>query len=59
MTARRKKRRENGVRALFLGSKPHSKGVKRSRAVRVRVLRRRASMARRAGISRDKARRGR
>lgn len=24
--ARRKNRRENGVRAVFLGSKPHSKG---------------------------------
>ncbi len=27
ITARRKNRRENGVRAEFLGSKPHSNGV--------------------------------
>ena len=26
-TARRKKRRENGIRAEFFGSNPHSKGV--------------------------------
>lgn len=28
MTANRKNRREKGVRAEFLGSKPHSKGVR-------------------------------
>ena len=30
-TARRKKRREKGIRAVSLGSKPHSKGVAVSR----------------------------
>lgn len=35
-TARRKNRRENGVRAVFLGSKPHSNGVCVSRVVRWR-----------------------
>jgi hypothetical protein len=33
MTARRKKRRENGIRAEELGSKPHSKGVDFSRFI--------------------------
>lgn len=32
ITARRKKRRENGIRAEFLGSNPHSKGESFSRS---------------------------
>lgn len=56
ITARRKNRRENGRRAEFLGSKPHSNGDDFSRseedraentmaAVRIRVGNRRASIA--------------
>lgn len=35
--ARRKKRIENGIRALWLGSNPHSNGEDFSRSVRVRT----------------------
>lgn len=37
--ASKKNRMENGIRAVLLGSKPHSKGEDFSRSVRDRVLR--------------------
>ncbi len=37
ITARRKNRRENGIRAEFLGSKPHSNGDSFSRSWSVRL----------------------
>lgn len=40
ITAKRKNRMENGSRALFLGSKPHSKGEAFSRSTRDREDRR-------------------
>jgi hypothetical protein len=40
---RRKNRKENGIRALFLGSNPHSKGEVFSRSHKVRVLRAQAA----------------
>ena len=39
ITASRKNRVENGIRAVFLGSKPHSKGVAFSRSFDERALR--------------------
>lgn len=36
---RRKNRNENGIRAVFLGSNPHSNGEDFSRSLRDRVLR--------------------
>ena len=39
ITARRKNRVENGIRAVFLGSNPHSKGVDFSRSFIERALR--------------------
>lgn len=39
ITARRKNRMENGSRALFLGSNPHSKGEDFSRSMWARVAR--------------------
>ena len=39
ITARRKNRIENGSRALFLGSNPHSKGEDFSRSMWARVAR--------------------
>ena len=36
ITASKKNRRENGVRAEFFGSKPHSKGVRVSWVIRWR-----------------------
>ena len=38
ITARRKNRVEKGIRALFLGSKPHSKGEVFSRSILDRAL---------------------
>lgn len=38
ITARRKNRVEKGIRALFLGSKPHSKGEAFSRSLLERAL---------------------
>lgn len=38
ITARRKKRVENGIRAFLLGSNPHSKGVVFSRSLCLRAL---------------------
>lgn len=43
--ARRKKRRENGIRACFLGSNPHSKGEVLSRLGAVRLDKIRAVMS--------------
>ena len=58
--ARRKKRREKGRRALFLGSNPHSKGVNFSRLGGERRERRevRPRMARGKAEARRKERRG-
>lgn len=39
ITARRKKRSENGIRAEFIGSNPHSKGESFSRSWLDRVAR--------------------
>ncbi len=39
MMARRKNRMENGTRALWLGSNPHSNGEDFSRSVNVRIAR--------------------
>jgi len=39
--ANRKNRNENGIRALWLGSNPHSNGEDFSRSFRVRIVRRR------------------
>ena len=50
--AKRKKRRENGRRALFLGSKPHSKGESFSRLGVVRAEIERVKMMRARGIVR-------
>lgn len=57
----RKKRKENGIRALFLGSKPHSKGEVFSRSSEERVLRTQAApkvnKARRREINKARVRR--
>lgn len=54
----KKNRREKGIRALFLGSNPHSNGEDFSRSLRDRVLRAQAAMkvakAKKAAISEDK-----
>jgi len=42
--ARRKNRIEKGIRAVLLGSKPHSKGEDFSRSILDRVLRIQAAM---------------
>jgi hypothetical protein len=39
ITANKKNRKENGIRALRLGSKPHSKGDDFSRSALERILR--------------------
>lgn len=58
MIPSKKNRREKGIRALFLGSKPHSNGEDFSRSLRDRVLRTQAAVkvarARRAAISVDR-----
>lgn len=49
ITARRKNRREKGIRAEFLGSKPHSKGLDFSRSAEERRERLQAIMKTREG----------
>ena len=49
ITARRKKRVENGIRALFFGLKPHSKGDVFSRSITDRALRMKATNIIRGG----------
>lgn len=39
----KKNRRENGIRALFLGSKPHSNGEVFSRSLNVRIFKNHAA----------------
>ena len=55
MIAKRKKRRENGSRALFLGSKPHSKGLSLSRLGGERDERRRVRERRAKGKAEARA----
>ena len=50
ITARRKNRVENGIRALFLGSNPHSNGVAFSRSLYERDLSKYAIKRRIGGI---------
>ena len=50
ITARRKNRIENGRRALFFGSNPHSNGDAFSRSMMERVYRRRMMSIRRRVI---------
>lgn len=52
MTASKKNRRENGIRADLLGSNPHSNGEVFSRSLRARVFRNQASANTKAVIRR-------
>lgn len=49
ITAKRKNRRENGSRAFFLGSKPHSNGENFSRSLKDRAERERVTISNRIG----------
>lgn len=49
--ASRKNRRENGIRAMFFGSNPHSKGASFSRSLSVRMDRNHAVIKTTAGSS--------